>query len=54
MIWGLIWFFGGLLVTALTYTFSDYLGGSFYIFYGAVIFGLIDFFIGLGGWLAER
>ncbi len=54
MMWGLIWAIGGILVTALTYAFAGQLGGTYFVFYGAVIWGLIDFFIGLAGWLSDR
>ena len=54
MIRGLLWTVGGIIVTALTYAFANQLGGTYFIFYGAIIFGLIDFFIGLAGWIADR
>jgi hypothetical protein len=54
MIRGLLWTVGGIIVTALTYAFASQLGGTYFIFYGAIIFGLIDFFVGLTGWIADR
>jgi hypothetical protein len=50
---GLIWTILGVVITCGTYTFASELGGKFYIFYGAIIFGVIDFVIGLIGWLAN-
>ena len=54
MIRGSLWTVGGIIVTALTYAFASQLGGTYFIFYGAIIFGLIDFFVGLAGWTADR
>jgi hypothetical protein len=50
---GLIWTVLGVVVTCGTYAFADELGGKFYLFYGAIIFGFIDFMIGLIGWLTN-
>jgi hypothetical protein len=50
---GLIWTILGVLVTCGTYAFASELGGKFVLFYGAIIFGFIDFIIGLIGWLAN-
>jgi hypothetical protein len=50
---GLIWTILGVVITCGTYTFASELGGKFYIFYGAIIFGVIDFVIGLIGWLTN-
>jgi len=54
MIRGLLWTVGGIIVTILTYVFASQLGGTFFIFYGAIIVGFIDFIIGLVGWIAEK
>jgi len=51
MIRGLLWAVGGLLVTAITYSMASGRGGTYYIFWGAVLFGAIDFFAGFLGWL---
>jgi hypothetical protein len=48
---GLLWAVGGLLVTAITYSMASDRGGTYYIFWGAVLFGAIDFFAGFIGWL---
>jgi len=54
MIRGSLWTVGGIIVTILTYMFASQLGGTYFIFYGAIIFGFIDFIIGLAGWIADR
>ena len=50
MIIGVLWVVGGIIATAATYAAASE-GGVFFIFWGAVIFGAIDFFRGLAGWL---
>jgi hypothetical protein len=51
---GLTLFIGGLVATIVTYFISNQLGGgSFFIFYGAIFIGLINFAIGLIGWLVN-
>jgi hypothetical protein len=50
---GLSWTIVGAVITCCSYTFADSLGGKFLIFYGAIIFGVIDLVIGLIGWLAN-
>lgn len=54
MIRGLLWALGGLLVTAITYSMASGRGGTYYIFWGAVLFGAIDFFGGFLGWLRHQ
>lgn len=41
----------GAIITCVTYVFADSLGGKFVFFYGAIIFGGIDFVAGFFGWL---
>lgn len=41
----------GIVITCGTYTFADSLGGRYVLFYGPVIFGLIDLVAGFFGWL---
>lgn len=43
----------GIVLTCGTYAFAYNFGGSYFLFYGAIIYGLIDFAIGLIGWLAN-
>ena len=50
---GLIWTILGAVITCGTYAFASELGGKFVLFYGAIIFGFIDFIIGLIGWLSN-
>jgi hypothetical protein len=50
---GLLWTVAGLVITCGTYAFASELGGRFAIFYGAIIFGFIDFMVGLFGWLSN-
>ena len=50
---GLIWTVLGVVITCGTYIFASELGGKFFLFYGAIIFGFIDFMIGLIGWLSN-
>ncbi|MBK8780307.1 MAG: hypothetical protein IPO22_00560 [Anaerolineales bacterium] len=50
---GFLWAVVGFIISCCTYQFADSLGGKFYVFYGAVIFGLIDLVIGFFGWLAN-
>ena len=47
MIYGALWLIGGLLVTVITYSAASESGGTYVITYGAIIFGAIQFFIGL-------
>ena len=53
LIRGLIWTILGMAITCGTYAFANELGGRFYLCYGAIIFGFIDFMIGLIGWLTN-
>jgi len=42
MLWGAIWFIGGLTVTLVTYSDASQGGGRYTVAYGAIIFGLIQ------------
>jgi energy-coupling factor transport system substrate-specific component len=48
MIYGALWFFGGSIVTIWGYSAASHSSGTYYVFYGAVIAGLVQFFSGLG------
>ncbi|MDL1910826.1 hypothetical protein FBQ81_09060 [Chloroflexi bacterium CFX6] len=48
---GIIFIIGS---TITWWTYSDPIGGSYYICYGAIIFGAIDFLIGLSQWQSNR
>jgi hypothetical protein len=54
MVRGLIWTVLGIVVTCATFLFSDSLGGRYVLFWGAIIFGVIDFLVGLFGWLSNK
>lgn len=48
---GLAWLIGGILFTVIAYMMASKSGGGRYLItYGAVIYGLIEFFGSLGGW----
>ncbi len=51
MIWGLVWAVGGTIVTAATYSAASEKGGHYVIAWGAILFGVVDFFRGLFGWM---
>ena len=46
MLYGTLWWVGGIIVTALTYEAAKE-GGSYIVAWGAVVFGAIQFFRGL-------
>jgi hypothetical protein len=50
---GLLWTIAGIVITCGTYAFASQLGGRYFLLYGAIIFGFIDFIIGLIGWLSN-
>jgi len=53
MIYGVLWAVGGTAVTAATYSAASS-GGVYFVAWGAILFGIIDFFRGLFGWLKYR
>jgi hypothetical protein len=50
MLRGAAWTVAGLVITLITYDMASQ-GGAYYICWGAVLFGVIDFLAGLFGWL---
>jgi len=56
MLFGLLWFTGGALVTGVTFanasSKSD--GGTFIVAWGAIVTGLIQFVVGFFQWLLHR
>ncbi|MBI4615919.1 MAG: hypothetical protein HY720_20040 [Planctomycetes bacterium] len=56
MVYGVLWAVGGTAVTVISYSSaaSSPRGGTYVIAWGAIVFGVIDFFIGLFGWLRNR
>ncbi len=53
MVYGVLWAIGGIAVTIITYVTSS-ISGVYLIAWGAILWGLIDFFRGLVGWLKFR
>ncbi len=53
MLYGILWAVGGTAVTLATYKAASE-GGFFIVTFGAIIFGIIDFFRGLFGWLKYK
>lgn len=53
MLRGLFWMTAGFALTFITYSFSRDSGGYF-IWWGAVLWGAVDFIGGLMGWLKRR
>ena len=51
---GALWFIGGGLFTAITYGAASSGGGTYFVAYGAIIAGAIEFFWGLFGYLKNR
>ena len=56
MLFGILWVIGGIVVTAVTYNAaaSSPTGGRYFVAWGAVLFGIYDFFKGLFGWLKYK
>jgi hypothetical protein len=53
MLYGFLWAAGGITVTVLTLALSAN-GGTYIVAWGAIIFGIVDFFRGLFGWLKYK
>lgn len=53
MIGGIIWTVTGIAITIISMNMSSG-GGTYYVCWGAVLFGVIDFLMGLFGWLKYR
>jgi hypothetical protein len=51
---GALWFIGGGLFTAITYGSASSGGGTYFVAYGAIIAGAIEFLWGLFGYLKNR
>ena len=49
MLYGLLWVVGGTIVTVATMSAASE-GGYYFVFWGAILWGVIDFFRGLIGW----
>lgn len=53
MLYGALWCVGGLVITIATFAFANQGGGRYVVFWGAVIFGAIQFVRGLAQWLSK-
>ncbi len=53
MIYGVLWVVGGTVVTVATYGAASE-GGKYVVAWGAIVYGAIDFFRGLWGWLKYK
>jgi len=51
---GLLWTVVGIILTCGTMAFASNLGGKYILFYGAIIYGIIDLLVGLVGWLSNK
>jgi hypothetical protein len=56
MIYGALWAVGGTAATVGTLVSASHKsgGGTYFVAWGAIIFGIIDFIRGLTGWLKYR
>jgi hypothetical protein len=54
MIRGLVWTIVGVVLTIIMYRSANSAGGTYIIWWGAVLFGVVDFAVGLVGWLNHR
>ena len=52
MLNGILWVIGGIFVTVWTYVFAY--EGKYFVAYGFIIYGIVDFSSGLIGWLKYR
>ena len=53
MVYGILWAVGGTIVTVATYEAASG-GGTYFVAWGAILFGIFDFFKGFFGWLKYR
>ena len=53
MFFGALWAIGGTVATVASYS-SAAGGGKYFIFWGAIIFGVIDFLVGLNGYVSGK
>ncbi len=51
MIFGALWAIGGTVVTTTTYEQATEEGGTYIVAYGAILIGIFQFLMGLGGWI---
>lgn len=53
MIFGALWAIGGTIGTVLSYSAASG-GGKYMVFWGAILFGAVDFLIGLNAWISNK
>ncbi len=44
----------GVIITVATYSAASRSGGTYFVWWGAVVFGIYDFIRGLAGWLKNK
>ena len=54
MIRGLLWVVAGIGLSFVTYDIARYTRSTGFVFIFAILFGLVDFALGLRGWLQHR
>ena len=54
MIFGALWAVGGTIATVFSYSLATGGGGKYFIFWGAILFGLIDCIVGFSGWVTNK
>lgn len=50
IIYGILWAVGGIIATSVSMESAGY-GDTYYVFYGAIIWGVIDIVRGIAGWI---
>jgi hypothetical protein len=53
MFFGALWAIGGTIATVLSYGSASG-GGKYFVFWGAILFGAIDFLVGLNGYVSNK
>ncbi|HVE55194.1 MAG TPA: hypothetical protein VNB22_00090 [Pyrinomonadaceae bacterium] len=53
MFFGALWAIGGTIATVIGYSSAGG-GGKYIVFWGAIVFGAVDFFVGLSGWISSK
>jgi hypothetical protein len=53
MLIGALWAIGGSIATFASYGSASG-GGKYFIFWGAILFGVIDFPVGFSGWVSNK
>lgn len=51
MLWGLLLAIGGVVFSALSYNAASSAGGTYFVAWGVILYGIVDFFTGLVGFL---